>query len=486
MDIIHTGLISSDVVIRGFNNIFSGTALNVIDDRIGSVPSLRVNAYQLVPTSTLDYQNIEVVRGPASALYGPNASSGVISIRTKSPLEQEKKFETTVAMTSGFIVLDKSYKQYNNGSLISGNIVNPEIRHSGKLFNGKFGYKISAGYFQGKDYPNYDSREPYTGDSLLFGTARNGEVFQPDTVKKYTHVVNGQTVLDSAHLDIRRFNKDFNIRKWNSDAQIDFKPTKDITVVLSGGISSSHNIELTGLGSALAGGDNGGWMYWYVQAKFRWKNLFIQYFLDASDAGDTYLIPQLSAASRQTYGSTSPPTPYDVQLLIDKSKMHVAQIQHSWSPIRKLNFVYGVDVQLTRPNTEGTINGRLEPIDKLDQVGGYLQGNYDVLKWLTFVAAGRVDYNSIIKNVAASPRAAVVFKVAENQDIRITYNRAFDSPNTLNQFLDLSNGLIPNGINVRGIGNPFGWNYNYDNTGEIQFQNCAMGWFNYRWAMDKL
>ena len=62
----------------------------------------------------------------------------------------------------GFTVLDKSYKQYNSGNLISGNIINPEIRHSGKLFNGKFGYKVSGSYFQGQDYTNYDVRLHHT------------------------------------------------------------------------------------------------------------------------------------------------------------------------------------------------------------------------------------------------------------------------------------------------------------------------------------
>ena len=144
---MRTGLISSNVVVRGFNNIFSGDVLNVVDDRIGSVPSLRINAYQLVPTSSLDYDKIEVIRGPASALYGPNASSGVIAITTKNPLEQEKQFETTVSMTSGFTVLANTpmpnatggmstYRQDNGGKALSGNILNPEIRHSGRTKNG--------------------------------------------------------------------------------------------------------------------------------------------------------------------------------------------------------------------------------------------------------------------------------------------------------------------------------------------------------------
>lgn len=475
VDVMRTGLVSSNVVVRGFNNIFSGSVLNVVDNRIGAVPSLRVNAYQLTPVSTLDYERIEVVRGPASALYGPNASSGVIHIMTKSPLDQKKKFETTVAMTSGFTVLDKSYKADNNGSLISGNIINPEIRHSGKLANGKFGYKISGSYFQGQDYPNRDPREPYEGDSLLFGSALNGRVFVPDTLG-YVYTTDSLGNTDtSVQYDIKRFHKDFGIQKFTADARFDIRPIKDITITINGGLAGARNIELTGLGAAAAGGGKGLWIYWYLQTRFKWKNLFIQYYINSSNAGNTYLIPQLSQSARNDYNQTSPPSPYQVQKLIDKSKMHVFQIQHSYAPLEKLNFVYGVDVLHTDPDTKGSINGRFENRDKLTQAGGYLQGDYEPLKWFKLVAAFRVDYNSIIKNVSFSPRAAAVFKPAPGHNLRLTYNRAFDSPTTLNQFLDLSNGLIPNGINVRGIGNPYGWEYNFDDNGTVQFKTAPYG-----------
>lgn len=487
VDVMRTGLVSSNVVVRGFNNIFSGSVLNVIDNRIGAVPSLRVNAYQLVPTSNLDFERIEVVRGPASALYGPNASSGVIHIITKSPLDQEKKFETTVAMTSGFTVLDKSYRPLEGGKTLSGNIINPEFRHSGKLFNGKFGYKISGSYFQGRDYPVVDSREPYEGDSILFGSVANGQIFRPDTLG-YSYVTDSVGHTDTfTNLDIKRFHKDYDIRKFSADARFDIKPIDDILITINGGVAGSRNIELTGLGAGAAGGDKGMWIYWYLQARFKWKNLFIQYFINSSNAGNTYLIPQLSASSRSAYNATSPPSPYQVQKLIDHSKLHVAQIQHSVNPIEQLGLIYGVDVLITMPDTKGTINGRFENEDNLVQAGGYIQAESDPLKWLKLVAAFRIDYNSIIKNVSFSPRAAVVFKPAVGHNIRITYNRAFDSPNTLNQFLDLSNGLIPNGINVRGIGNPYGWEYNFGtdagNNPIVQFKTAPWGgtgtWVNY-------
>ncbi|MCB0509324.1 MAG: TonB-dependent receptor plug domain-containing protein, partial [Bacteroidetes bacterium] len=86
VDIMPTGLVSSNVSVRGFNGIFSGSMLTMVDYRFGRVPSLNVNAFQLMPSSNEDIERIEVVRGPGSALYGPNASDGVMHIITKSPL----------------------------------------------------------------------------------------------------------------------------------------------------------------------------------------------------------------------------------------------------------------------------------------------------------------------------------------------------------------------------------------------------------------
>jgi outer membrane receptor for ferrienterochelin and colicins len=423
----------------------------------------------LVPTSNLDIDRIEVLRGPASALYGPNASSGVVHIMTKNPLEQEKKFETTVAFNSGFIAhgsntngLD-AHTQSVGADHINYSIINPEFRHSGKVANGKFGYKISGSYFQGKDYLNYDPREPNPGDSMIFGSVKNGQTFQPDTLSKRTYKSpfsgNDTTVVN---YDVRRFSRDFEIRKWSADGRIDYKPINDLVITLSGGVAQSSNIELTGLGA----GQVKGWLYWYAQARLKWKNLFFQYFVNASDAGNTYLIPQLTPFSRQpsTYNS-----PYEVQRLIDKSKLHAFQLQHSWAPHKKVNLVYGLDALLTLPETKGTINGRFDGNDNIYQAGAYIQADYDPLKWLKLVGAARIDYNSIINNVAFSPRVALVFKPKQGQNIRITFNRAFDAPTSLEQFLDLANGQIPNGINVRGIGNPYGYKYSYDAQGNVQF-----------------
>src|SRR5690606_34235647 len=98
VDVAQTGLTQSNVVTRGFNNVFSGALLVMTDNRYASVPSLRFNAYNMIPTTPFDVERMEVLLGPAAALYGPNSASGVLHIITTSPIDDPG---TKVAMSAG-------------------------------------------------------------------------------------------------------------------------------------------------------------------------------------------------------------------------------------------------------------------------------------------------------------------------------------------------------------------------------------------------
>ena len=89
VDVVTAGLGASYVVVRGFNNVFSGSLLSLVDNRIASVPSLRVNSYSFIPTISEDIEQIEVVSGPGAALYGPNSANGVMHIITRSPFTSQ-------------------------------------------------------------------------------------------------------------------------------------------------------------------------------------------------------------------------------------------------------------------------------------------------------------------------------------------------------------------------------------------------------------
>src|SRR5690606_9093957 len=116
-----------NIVLRGFNNVFSGALYMLSDHRIAGVPSLRVNFPHFIPSTNDDIERIEVVLGPGSALYGPGTSNGVMHILTKSPLTTQ---ETSVSLTGG------------ERSLLHGTF------RTSQLVSENFGIKLSGQYLQ--------------------------------------------------------------------------------------------------------------------------------------------------------------------------------------------------------------------------------------------------------------------------------------------------------------------------------------------------
>ena len=89
VDFTSSGINNYSISVRGFNSSFTSRLLTLTDGRIASIPALRVINYSTIPQSTDDIEKMEVVLGPATALYGANAHSGVVNIISKSPAESE-------------------------------------------------------------------------------------------------------------------------------------------------------------------------------------------------------------------------------------------------------------------------------------------------------------------------------------------------------------------------------------------------------------
>lgn len=114
-----------DVHIRGFDDItrsfitplpMNTITLVMINNRPTYSYYLGGTLWDALPVDINDVKQIEVVRGPASALYGPNAVAGVINIITEhSP---EEGVNTELSMTRG--INEQGYLNgmigYNNGS----------------------------------------------------------------------------------------------------------------------------------------------------------------------------------------------------------------------------------------------------------------------------------------------------------------------------------------------------------------------------------
>jgi iron complex outermembrane receptor protein len=128
--------------------------------------------------------------------------------------------------------------------------------------------------------------------------------------------------------------------------------------------------------------------------------------------------------------------------ITDRSKVYVGQLQHQANLGSRQSFTYGADYIATVPETEGTINGLREDDDNYNEFGAYLQSQTQIHRMLELVLAGRYDKHSELKDPVFSPRAGLVFKPTADHNFRVTYNRAFSTPTSLNLFLDIDGGPL--------------------------------------------
>lgn len=390
VDVAQTGLQSTNIVARGFNNIFSGSLHALTDNRIAGVPSLRVNYLHFIPSTNEDVARMEVVLGPGAALYGPNTANGILHIITKSPLDEQG---TTVAFSGGS-------QDLRQGEFRTAHLLTDDI-----------GFKVSGQYLQAEEWRFTDPAE--TAEQQKF--ASNLPFYRSDLMR-----ASGITQAEAEQRIGRIGTRDFGIERWGGEARLDWRVTPTMTAVFSGGMTDAANgIELTGLGAAQVEG----WRSSYYQARTTWNRLFAQVYLNQSNAGDTYLLRNGAPIS-------------------DQSRLLVGQLQHGFSMGNgRQNFTYGADYLHTNPVTDSTINGWYEEDDQTTELGAYLQSETELTPRLDLVLAGRLDTHSALPDAVFSPRAALVFKPRDGQALRVSYNRAFSTPSSLNQFLDLGSAL---------------------------------------------
>lgn len=84
VDIVTSSLGFRSFNTRGFNTTSPVRVVQFIDGMDNQAPGLNFPVGNLVGATDLDLQSVEVITGPASALYGPNAFQGVISMTTKN------------------------------------------------------------------------------------------------------------------------------------------------------------------------------------------------------------------------------------------------------------------------------------------------------------------------------------------------------------------------------------------------------------------
>jgi outer membrane receptor protein involved in Fe transport len=371
--------------------------------------------WDLVPSPTSgEIKQIEVVRGPASVVWGANAVNGVVNIITKTPREYP-----------GFgLVLGAGLFDRDGGSR--------EADGTGYQFSGSFSYagaiddtwsyRLNAGYFNSDPYSRPVGSVPLdchplgvvpcrsaSGAAVSGGYPIGGAVYPADADQPGAFENDGTSQPKFG----LRFDQDF-----RNGGRITYE----------GGYYGTEGIVHTGIGPFRL--ESGSYMA-YGRVAYTKGALRISAFGNFLDAE----APNLLAFDPDTLGPV---------LLAFKTQTYDFEIGNTNVLGGHHILTYGGNVR------QNNFDISLAQGDDRTEFGAYGHWEYFVDKF-RFAAGARVDKFGNIDDPVFSPRVSIMFKPTPDQSIRASYNRAFVSPSFINNYLN-QNISNPGVIDLRPLG----------------------------------
>jgi iron complex outermembrane receptor protein len=195
---------------RGFNGRYNNKMLVLIDGRIQYSPEYSGVYWETTDTLMADVEKIEVIRGPAAALWGLNAVNGVINITTKS------SFETKGGYAQVGIGDEEDYAGFRYGLALSDTTA---FRAYAKTHK-QDGYDINTSYLSDVAQsqiatvnPKNDAYHNLFGlrlDSTLDQTSSLSLIFDMYDVKSYTGILRADSTLIDGKAESRGWNLNAN------------------------------------------------------------------------------------------------------------------------------------------------------------------------------------------------------------------------------------------------------------------------------------
>ena len=467
VETMKTGLEGSNVTVRGFNGVFSGAIHAVVDNRWTRAPVVNAQLLQFMGPDDSDIERVELVRGPASPMYGPDTQQGVIAMFSKSPFNQGNRVSVTVGERDYMKVYARVAQQWGARAAT-------RIAISHRSFN------------------DWEANMPATQAEA---NAQGHNYWEPTMIRRglatpvYPFISYGgenDPYKDPVTGSPNDAAFDFNPEATTVDMKTEFRPDLKSNLTLNFRMANVSAIEMTGVGRALA---DDATLYQaqvsYLRQGFLGGDLFLNLFTNWNDQKSTY---NLSTGN----------------IVYDESSNLAFQLQHNLELNNGQSLVWGGDMLQRTPDTQGTINGKNEDIDDFDNIGAYF--SYEK-KWdngVKFVGTGRMDSNNYLSDIGTdfvfAPKLALVWSPEDVRGtFRLTYGENIDLPGNFTKNLDIAvlgtnlvygaNGLDFTSPALGGL--PFqpdfqakamgstttGWTYNRDANGNHTYRtNWSPAW----------
>jgi outer membrane receptor for ferrienterochelin and colicins len=417
VDFIQVGMTAIAINARGFNSSFNNRFLMVEDGRISVLPENGLPVGSFTPTPKVDLAGLEVLVGPGSALYGPDASNGVLSLRTKDPRQYKGG---TIELTGG----NRSYADV-------------QARYANVV--GNLGFKVAGEYQTANDWANYlcynsgGSVVATPGSKPTCATGQVREDGLKDAIDWKARVARG------------------------TGALVYYMGQNRLEV--NGGMSMTDGVGQTNVGR----NQLDGWKYNVAQARFTTPHWYFNAYRGQSQSGRSFALNRYAGA--QLTAANASLSADSLRLLSDwpsDGRMYAAEAQGNYvlPMLRNTVVVFGAQYRNdVVSSSRQWLTDRITKEDVAnDQSGVYAQATTPLMPWLDVVLAGRYDKPSQY-DAQWSPKAGVVLKPANDHALRVTFNRAFKSPTILQ-----TNFFIPDWTSIISI---------YGNTTGFRTVNAA-------------
>lgn len=363
-----------NITSRGATSTLSTSQLALVDGRSIYLDFFGMVMWDLVPTNPNDIKQIEVIRGPASAVWGANAMSGVVNVITLSPRELAAQGRGN-SVTIGFGGFDRSVGGSDEGA---GSMFYINGSHA-RAYNDRWSYKISAGYLTQDPLPRPTGLIP-NGGTQQYPSYANTGTSQP-----------------------------------KFDVRADYDLAGDGgRVTFGGGVAGTEGIIHSGIGPFDI--ENGSRMV-YLTTRYQKGGRRVAFFTNLLDGNATNLLAVAPNGQRVGLGFNT--KTFDVEA----SDVRAIGARHAIS--------YGGNFRHNTFDITLAPNG-----DNRNEGGVYLQDEMFLNERFRWLLGARVDKFSSIDGAVFSPRTTFMFKPDANHTIRVSYNRAFRAPSYINNNID--------------------------------------------------
>jgi len=411
VSVVDQGIDRSSIALRGAAIVNQGRVQVFRDYRpMTQVADLNFES-QLSVISNIDVKQVEVLRGPAGALYGPSVNAGVVHFLTMDPWDKDG---TTVSVTAG----EQSLLKF-------------DVRHAGAISD-KFGYKILLGGMSADDFQIEES----LAAQVAAGTDGGGWGGQPG--------MTGGGLLEGASLT-HGGNMIQDVGNRYGTAALYFKPSDNVSIVGTFDYSRYKGNRRNVQGDFYNQKTSNNFQ---IRAQlgdlFIAANRFVN--LGSTDEADLDKNPSWNA----NYANGTIAANGEVV----ESKYEI-QYPFSAGPI---DLTLGGDYISWKPEDNFRQAGR-NANQSYVIFGGYLQGKYNISPKLILNAVARVDRFDAFNKTALSPRAALIYKPNSSSQVRVSYNRSFSAMGPVRTFLDFRGPQLPFNAQLQFVGGAAGFGF---------------------------